>query len=243
MKGIHSLSNIMTGPAALRLKQLHSNKAKEPTHIEANSAKKQHYEDLLRKVKHLQSQQVFGKSNYVFKGILVASQYSHDLTVYVPNQIHDELKALLDQFTFTPRKTRLQRDRTSRLMPNALRYCVNGADHITVLEIVNRILSYLATIDFDSIDSKPIDFLPNFNSKHVGILKDLNINTDRELEELGPYRAFFKMKQKNQKLTYSVLYRIYGALNSRFYLDLSQNEKSMLVDNYLEFADHLNSEV
>ena len=35
--------------------------------------------------------------------------------------------------------------------------------------------------------------------------------------------------------SYAELYRIYGALNSRFYPDLSDSEKSELAHNYLEF--------
>ena len=235
MKGVHSLGNLLTDAAALELTRLKVCQPKTAKLQRKSSQRKEHYAKLFSKIECLNLQQVFGKNNFVYNDILIASQGNDDLTVYIPKQAYDELKELLQGFTYKPRVSRVQRDRSSRLIPDALRYCSANVEDITALEIINRVLNYLNTIDFDSIDHKPIDFLPNFTSKHIGILKDLNIYTDKQLEDLGPYEAFDQMKVINKKLTYTVLYRIYGALNSRFYLDLSNSEKSELVHNYLEF--------
>lgn len=88
--------------------------------------------------------------------------------------------------------------------------------------------------------------LKGLGPKSEGCLIEIGITTPDELREIGPVRAFIKLKKEcSVKPSLNFLYAMVGALEGRHWTDIAKSERGRLLlelDGYRELEEMLKSE-
>ena len=88
--------------------------------------------------------------------------------------------------------------------------------------------------------------LKGLGAKSEQCLNEIGIRTKKELEAIGPVRAFLKLRAEcSVKPSLNFLYAMVGALEGKHWADIAKSEKGRLLmelEGYQELEDILGSE-
>lgn len=82
--------------------------------------------------------------------------------------------------------------------------------------------------------SQPLMHLQNLGLRSCNWLADVDIKTEQKLRELGAVRAFVKVRDAGCHPSLNLLYALEGALQGCHWTELSESDRS----NLLQALDH-----
>ena len=86
-----------------------------------------------------------------------------------------------------------------------------------------------------NIDTRQLRQLPNLGPKSEQMLYNAGITTPEQLKQLGPVKAYLRVKQTGLKPSLNLLYAIAGALSNTHWNKLSPEERCHLL---MELEDY-----